>query len=149
MKQQDNTTWVVYVIIILMLMDGVSRFLAWDTGVGICNSGVSFGLLSGVDQTVMIFVEAVVVILVGWIGLRQVKKCVCAQRVGIYFVVAGGLSHIISRLIWGCVWDWIEYDRWGFYGDLADIMIDVGIIFIIVGSLKQLVWKSSPDEQDS
>ena len=140
-KKGRNLSWVVYVIIVFVIVDVTSRFLAWSVDMGVCNSGVSFGMLSGLSQTVVIALESALVVFIAIWGLARVEKCLCAQRLGIYLIIAGGISHILSRIIWGCVWDWIELGWGGIYADFADGMIDLGIILVIVGTIAQLFRK--------
>ncbi len=56
-------------------------------------------------------------------------------RVGLISLVAGGLHNLYHRVMYMCVWDNINlFDLFVF--NLADLLITIGIVFILLDLLK-------------
>ncbi len=58
-------------------------------------------------------------------------------RLGMGVIVAGGLGNLIDRLLFGSVRDFIFYPPFGFYGNVADIMLGVGVGIVIFARASQ------------
>jgi lipoprotein signal peptidase len=56
-------------------------------------------------------------------------------RFGLLLILTGGLGNLIDRLLFGSVRDFIYYPVLGFYGNLADIFLVVGVFICLVTSL--------------
>jgi lipoprotein signal peptidase len=53
------------------------------------------------------------------------------SRWGMGFLVAGGLSNLLDRSYFGSVRDYIYYPLFGFYGNVADILLGVGALILV------------------
>jgi len=55
-------------------------------------------------------------------------------------VVAGGVSNLIDRMLWGSVMDFIPFfGLWTF--NIADFSISVGVILLLINKLAYDFWK--------
>lgn len=57
------------------------------------------------------------------------------QRFGLLLILTGGLANLLDRIIFGSVRDFIYYPMFGFYGNLADIFLVVGVLISLASCL--------------
>ena len=76
-----------------------------------------------------------VILLIHW--LNQTNRW---YRLGLLLILAGGLSNLIDRLFFGYVRDYIYYPGWGFYGNVADILLGLGVAIGIGHGLLLQYW---------
>ncbi|MBE7638496.1 signal peptidase II [Sneathiella sp. P13V-1] len=101
------------------------------------NSGVSFGMFSGGEQTrlFLIAISTVIsLILLVWL-YRSDRKFLST---GIGLVLGGAVGNIIDRIHYGRVADFFDFDlyfmRWPAF-NIADIAIVCGVAILLVDSL--------------
>jgi lipoprotein signal peptidase len=82
------------------------------------------------DQLNWIVIMLVTLSLVGWKLLHSVESSFI-ERVGWLIILSSGLSNLIDRLLWGGVWDWIVYPVLNVVGNIADVLLGVGLLFVI------------------
>jgi lipoprotein signal peptidase len=123
--------WIV--IAMLIIFSVLSSFAARHFGYGSCNYGVSFGLFSGIPETVWYAVTGVILVILG--VLLVYGNMPEIMRWGVYILFAGGISNLIIRSTYGCVWDWIGLPGSGLSFNTADILIDVGIGLVLLNTL--------------
>lgn len=105
--------------------------LAW-------NKGVSFGFLS-TNEAMMPYVLAgfsiiVSILLFVWL----IRESILTIRIGLVFIIAGGLGNAYDRLVYGAVVDFIQvhYQDWYFPAfNVADICINIGVGLVLVDLL--------------
>lgn len=56
-------------------------------------------------------------------------------RFGLLLILIGGLGNLIDRVLFGYVRDFIYYPNLGFYGNLADILLVLGVAVSVVSGL--------------
>lgn len=103
---------------------------------GSCNFSVSFGFFSGVSNVLWYAVTSM--ILVALSALLVFGNVHGNIRLGVYILLAGGISNLIVRVMYGCVWDWINLWRLGISFNMADILIDIGMVVSLLGLLSNL-----------
>ncbi|MBN2100288.1 signal peptidase II [Candidatus Dojkabacteria bacterium] len=126
-----NKKSAVLIVVILILIDQITKVVARGYDFGALNTGVSLGLLSDVGVVVLLVIQvfivaALLLILIG----RDLDRYL---RLGLCIIISGGLSNIITRLMWGGVWDWIDLKLIPIF-NLADIYIDIGLLIILYRS---------------
>lgn len=126
--------WTAFVILVTFSILSSTTAKYFDCGS--CNYGVSFGFFSGVSDIWWYVVMSF--ILVALCGLLIFVSVSAYMRWGVYILLAGGVSNLVVRLIFGCVWDWINLRGLRFSFNTADILIDVGIVVVLLGLMSNL-----------
>lgn len=105
--------------------------------VPVWNTGVSFGLLGGSDTSRWILVAvalAIVVVLVIWLTRAANALVVLA----LVLVIAGALSNVVDRVLYGAVVDFVDIHAFGFHWpafNLADTTIVAGTALLLYDGL--------------
>jgi len=112
------------IAIFLILLDQICKFLikAYFPTLVVLNEKGVFGIL---PWWFLIF---------GIFGILwlAIKRSWFFQNWGFLLIVAGGVSNIIDRVFYGGVVDFINIGQLPVF-NLADVMISLGVIFIIIG----------------
>lgn len=104
------------------------------------NRGISFGIADSVNPYVFLGISLIVVVLlvfVGQLALTAYKQH--SSIIGHMFVLAGGLSNLLDRIIYHGVIDFIvlSYQTWSWpVFNVADVAINLGILIIVIQSLR-------------
>lgn len=103
--------------------------------VEVWNRGVSFGFLANDSQWTPHLLSALAIaitaILVFW--LRKAETPFIAIAIGI--VIGGAVGNVIDRIIWGHVFDFLDFHIAGYHWpafNVADAAISIGVILILV-----------------
>ena len=118
-----NLIWIVILVLDLVL-SVVFRATKW----GVENRGVSFGMASEVGFIISIVAFCLFVGLLAF-EIYKRKKI----RPFLLLITLGGLGNIVSRLIWGSVWDYICLPLLPFCFNLCDVLISLGVVSYILG----------------
>ncbi len=125
---------IISIFLILIFLDQVSKFLADYFGMSTLNTGVSFGMGEGWSWMIMIALHGTVLILVWW-GLTNSKfKCQMSnfkEKHIATLILAGGVSNIIDRIVFGGVRDWLGVPFIDLTNNLADWFVFIGVVFLI------------------
>jgi signal peptidase II len=111
-------------------LDLFSKIYAKSINLGFLNSGISWGLAQKVSSE-LISAASILIILLIVILLNKFRE----NRwilVALGMILAGGLGNLISRIMWGGVWDWITIGDFPSF-NIADMLITIGnILFVSV-----------------
>ena len=135
---------------IVLILDHLTKWLIRDvvldgaryieiTGffnlVEVWNRGVSFGLLASdsawTPYLLSALALAIATVLLFW--LRKADNQLLALALGI--VIGGAVGNVIDRLIWGHVFDFLDFHIAGYHWpafNVADSAISVGVVLILV-----------------
>lgn len=99
------------------------------------NTGIAFGIGNG-NLIGVIFTDILVISILLRFLIRQIENMNCMSRISLSFIIAGGISNFIDRIIRGKVIDYIDISQmineFPIF-NIADIFIVVGfIIFVII-----------------
>ena len=97
------------------------------------NSCISFGLLQGIGPTIGWLSIAVVVGLA--VYLVRVPRSMWLLRTGLALLIGGALGNLIDRVTAGQVLDFIQISLRPGVFNVADVMIQIGVLLSLVGSL--------------
>ena len=105
----------------------------------VLNRGISWGLFSFTDTTGFVVVSSIIALLLGiifWWTYRIYKRNepITAQL----FIMAGGISNIIDRVLYNGVIDYIGITiaGWHFaWFNIADAAINLGVIMLVIQGL--------------
>lgn len=96
------------------------------------NTGISYGLLSGLSTWMLIAIMLVATALLGWWWVRAETALV---RCGLAICLGGAISHIIDRSLYGAVPDFFHFywQQYSFYVfNISDSAITIGVVFLVV-----------------
>ncbi len=99
------------------------------------NTGIAFGI-GNKNIIGVIFTDILVISILLRFLIRQIQNMNCMSRISLSFIIAGGISNFIDRIIRGKVIDYIDISKiineFPIF-NIADIFIVVGfIIFVII-----------------
>lgn len=118
-------TRVFFQLVGLVVVDQIVKWWAVSTHIGVRNRGVFLGILPGTMITIALFSLWLIMALI----LQKYQHSQVFLPYGL--ILAGGLSNLIDRLIYGAVIDMIHYPIVHVYGNMADIFIVIGCIWLI------------------
>lgn len=107
-----------------------------------CNPGIAFGIV--LPQAAFVFLWCGVMLLVTFLLITGWKEDSRLKRIGLWFIICGGIANMADRLIHGCVIDYISLVSWNSF-NLADTAIFCGAILVIFFS-RNRVSKFDMDE---
>ena len=123
MSRRFHSWWLLPGIIFL---DQLTKWQAGRLGWVGLNSGLALGWggsFSGL--LIVVLISAVILgVILAW------RQSQLQSQLGVVLVLAGGISNLIDRLIWGGVRDFIPMIWW--HNNLADIAIVVGLGLFLV-----------------
>ncbi|MEK6907233.1 MAG: signal peptidase II [Nanoarchaeota archaeon] len=112
-------------IILLIILDQITKYFLGD----VKNYGAAFGILQG--YTTFLIIISVIVALVCVYYYREKNL-----RLALSFILAGTISNLIDRILFGYVRDFIDLKIWPVF-NLADSFNVVGVILLIYLNLKK------------
>ena len=123
---------------VLLVIDVVTKQLWRSRGLGLCNEGVAYG----VTGEVLSAASWIVLLMIGVLWWKQRRVELLSGHGsgslfswGLVLIFSGGCANQFSRIMYGCVWDWIELGIGGLSGNIADVAIDGGLVLCILGIL--------------
>lgn len=115
----------------LILADQVTKHWAIGNGNYLLNTGISFGLLKG-NNEVMIVIASLALIL--FVYLLAFKVDEFHSHLGLLLLIAGTAGNLIDRVTIGAVVDFIRIGSFPVF-NLADAYLTTGVFIIIVATL--------------
>lgn len=99
------------------------------------NQGISFGMFQGTARLVGWLSILVVIGLL--IYMQKTPKSMWILRIGLALIIGGALGNMIDRILVGEVLDFIQTTvRTGVF-NIADVMVNTGMVISLVGVLFQ------------
>jgi len=111
---------------LVILLDQVSKVVFVSSHI---NTGGVFGI--GKDWSWIIF-SLISLIVLGWILVKSEKTM---ERYGLVIILASGLSNLIDRIFLGGVRDFIFWPILNVYGNVADLLLTIGVIVVMTDYL--------------
>jgi len=108
---------------LIVLLDQVSKVIFVSEHI---NTGGVFGI--GKDWTWILFSLMALVVL-GWVLVKSEKV---VERYGLVIILASGLSNLIDRVVLGGVRDFIFWPILNVYGNVADLLLMIGVVVVCV-----------------
>ncbi len=137
----------VFLVVGIVLVDRISKEIVWNgfRKEIVWNNGISLGFLAANDLFSKIVLQIVICLAV--FGFLYWLVSEFKKKDKNYFVilplgmvVAGGVSNLIDRMLWGSVMDFIPFfGLWTF--NIADLSISVGVILLLINKLFYDFWK--------
>lgn len=114
--------------ILILLVDQVSKYLARHWFRAQLNTGGIFGLGEQWNWLLL----SLLLIGVITLNLRHWTHNHPLEKVGWTVILSAGFSNIIDRIFFGGVWDWIVYPVINIVGNIADILLGLGVLILLV-----------------
>ena len=98
------------------------------------NTGVNFGLFSGLDMRWVLIAVALLIsaVVVGWVWRDRPGKW---AQIFAGILVGGALGNVVDRVLYGAVADFLNMSWWGFENpysfNIADIAIFIGALGLV------------------
>ena len=121
-----KTSYLLSLMAAIILIDQSSKWYLSKIAKLVYNHGGVFGIFPSRWWTI---------ILIGfwiWLALLWSKVKDSQQKIALALILSAGLSNLIDRLIFQGVRDVIYYPWFELYGNVADIVIALGVIWILV-----------------
>lgn len=99
------------------------------------NQGIAFGLLQGIGPIVGWL--SIVIVIGLFIYLVRVPRSQWLLRIGLALIIGGAMGNLIDRVTAGQVLDFIQTPIRPSIFNVADIMINVGVVLSLLGALLQ------------
>ena len=128
--------------VLMMIFVGADRWLKLLAQQGITKS-IGFSQFTLVKNDALVFswpapnwfAALMMIVVIGGLSYalrRKLRAPVSLVHVGYALIVAGALSNLYDRLVFGYVIDWAYLGRWWPVINIADVMIGVGVIVLLV-----------------
>lgn len=107
------------------------------------NDGVSFGFLSNLPTQQVMALKACIAVFLCLFTIYYLKNKASfsyIKHTGFELIIAGGLSNLLDRLLYGAVIDFISISFFGqhlFVCNFGDIFITIGAICVLIGGDKK------------
>ncbi len=98
------------------------------------NPGVAFGLLPGFKGLVLLVSLVVILTLLAFIRLIEVRDGLIFW--GLCLALGGALGNLVDRLRLGMVVDFLDFLVWPVF-NLADSFLVIGLSLLLIGYLKE------------
>lgn len=98
------------------------------------NNGGAFGIFSQSPISIIIF-NLIILFMITRFMIIQKEYMTGLSKIGIMFVLAGGFSNVIDRIVRGFVVDYIDINQLFNFPvfNFADIMLTIGWICLLMG----------------
>ncbi|MFT4309911.1 MAG: signal peptidase II [Candidatus Woesearchaeota archaeon] len=116
-------------IILLVMLDFVSKRYYYNTGNAILNDGISFGLFQG-NNPIMIIISLIATTIFG-IMLVGAKNNTSMYTTSIVFMISGAIGNLIDRIQIGAVIDFIRIGSFPVF-NFADSYLTIGVLLMIL-----------------
>ena len=96
------------------------------------NRGIAFGMFQGKLDIISIATVIAIIAIIIYL-YRDRNKMPLLEKIGFNFILAGAIGNMIDRAFRGFVIDMIDFRGiWSFVFNLADVWINIGVLFIIL-----------------
>jgi len=125
----------VSLVLILVIMDRISKDVARASGHYLTNSGISFGLLSGFNELITLISIIALIIFAMLIYIN--KGTYLLYNIGLLMMLSGTLGNLLDRLLIGKVIDFINIGLFHFpIFNFSDAYLSIGLIIIFIQTIR-------------
>jgi signal peptidase II len=108
------------------------------------NHGISFGMLSSVQELSTWLLPCIVLVIVAGLLIWLFRVNQLRQAIGLGFIIGGAIGNLIDRVRFGAVADFLDFHVWGFHWpafNVADSAITIGAAALILDCLFEVEKK--------
>jgi len=112
---------------IIVLVDFVLQSYFRKQGFGTANSGISFGIAQGLNFWLLVLPAMFFLSFV----IFEILK---GGRISVFLITLGfgAIGNVIPRIIFGDVWDYINYKPLSLWVNLSDFLITISVLSYIL-----------------
>lgn len=144
---------IIYISILLLLMDQISKilvikFLDINSNIELIknffyltythNTGAAFSILTG--QRLLLILIAVIILTLIFNYVRKNKVEGKVEKIAFSLIIGGSLGNLIDRIVRGFVVDFLDFKIFGYnfpIFNLADTFIVIGVLLLFITTLKR------------
>ena len=119
------------VIFALVIIDQTTKLAARNWQMAVLNSGGMLGVFPGKAWVLMMTVG-----IIGFLWWSRKNLQSKFEKFSGAVIVGSGVSNLFDRLVWGGVWDFIYYPYLNVTGNVADVMLGVGVGLLLFSEFK-------------
>ncbi len=123
-----------FISILIVILDQILKILFKDKEFFIINyetnTGIAFSLFQGVNRLIFILIALVIIALVVYYLIKYKPQSKLVNY-GLYLMLAGAVSNLIDRIIYGYVIDYIDLKFWPIF-NLADTSNVIGVLLLVI-----------------
>lgn len=109
------------------------------------NRGIAFGLFQGKLDIISI-ATIISIVAIAYYLYKERNKLSLVEKMGFIYILAGAIGNMIDRYFRGFVVDMIDFRGiWSYVFNLADVWINMGVIFVL---LDQLILKKRKENEE-
>lgn len=109
------------------------------------NRGIAFGLFQGKLDIISI-ATIIAIVAIAYYLYKERNKLSLVEKMGFIYILAGAIGNMIDRYFRGFVVDMIDFRGiWSYVFNLADVWINMGVIFVL---LDQLILKKRKENEE-
>ena len=149
MSKRKAITIGVIILLLIILFDQVTKMILINQNITIIPNFLSFNYIQNTGAAFNIGTNNIItIIIINVIIIGLIIKFIkdndlhIGALFSLFIVLAGGISNLIDRIFRGFVIDFIDVNIFNFPNfNVADICIVLGIIFLIVITIKSMLCK--------
>ena len=149
MSKRKAITIGVIILLLIILFDQVTKMILINQNITIIPSFLAFNYTQNTGAAFNIGTNNIItIIIINLIIIGLIIKFIkdndlhIGALFSLFIVLAGGISNLIDRIFRGFVIDFIDVNIFNFPNfNVADICIVLGIIFLIVITIKSMLCK--------
>ena len=110
------------------------------------NRGIAFGMFQGKLDIISI-ATIIAIVAIAYYLYRERNKLSLIEKMGFIYILSGAIGNMIDRAFRGFVVDMMDFRGiWSYVFNLADVWINMGVIFILLDQL--ILRKKRETEED-
>jgi signal peptidase II len=118
-----------------LALHGTVEITPWLSLRPVYNEGIAFGMFPGIGMA-MGWLSILIVIGL-FVYLVRLPRSLWLMRLGLPLIIGGALGNLVDRVLVGQVFDFIQTPlRPGIF-NIADVMINLGVVLCLVGAFWQ------------
>ena len=134
----------IFLIVILLVIDRISKILANGINIKIINkflyfhyaenTGIAFSLFRNNNILIVLLTTLIIAYIIYYVVKQRPNKKI--YTIGYSLLLAGAISNLIDRIAYGYVIDFIDVYMFGYdypIFNLADSFIVIGIVLLLLG----------------
>ena len=110
------------------------------------NRGIAFGMFQGKLDIISI-ATVIAIVAIAYYLYKEKNKLSLVEKMGFIYILAGAIGNMWDRAFRGFVVDMMDFRGiWSYVFNLADVWINIGVIFILLDQL--ILRKKRETEED-
>ncbi|MDR1982936.1 MAG: signal peptidase II [Holosporaceae bacterium] len=126
-----------FAVVEFLRLGGTVRVLSFFNIIRVENKGITFGLLSGTLQPIILILVSLIIIISLCVGMRGQNR---QNQLAICMIIGGAIGNVIDRFIHKAVIDFLDFHlltyHWPAF-NIADSAIVIGVLILCLISREE------------